>query len=428
MREAEEIERYFDRLWPIMRSIMGPGVRESHEILKEIIPLEQFEVPTGTEVFDWEVPQEWRFKEAYVITPDGRKILDASINTLHLVNYSTPFRGTVTRQELENHLHSCPDLPEAIPYVTSYYSPVWGFCISQNERNQLPDGEYQVIIDTELVDGSLTLSECVLPGETGQEVFFSAYTCHPSLANNELSGPLVAAFLYRRLAALPRRRMTYRFAFTTETIGTLCYLHKRGELLKERMIAGYLFSCIGDSGAFTYKGSQKENTLSDRAATYVLNKTSVSPPKFVAFDPVDGSDDRQYCSPGFDLPIGTISRTMYNQYPEYHTSLDNKDYVSFKALSESVDTCFDICRTLEANAIYERVNPHGEPRLGKRGLYPEMRIKQELDEMVSAMLWVCNMANGSHDLLSIAEKSGLSIDTLDNAAKQCLEKGVLRSK
>jgi aminopeptidase-like protein len=287
----EDIATYFDRLWPILRSITGEGVRETHEILAELVPLKRIEIPTGTAVFDWTVPQEWVVREAYVIAPGGERILDVLDNNLQLLNYSMPFDGVVSRTELVEHLHTLPDQPEAIPYVTSYYSPRWGFCTSHRDLELLPEGDYRVVIDTELIDGSLTISEAVLPGDEDAEVLLSAYTCHPSLANNELSGPLVTAFLYRRMAALPRRRLTYRFVFLPETIGSISYLARHGAHFKQKMVAGYVVTCIGDGGSFTYKRSRRGGSAADRAAAHVL-RTGRHEHRILDFFPDSGSDER----------------------------------------------------------------------------------------------------------------------------------------
>jgi aminopeptidase-like protein len=430
MSFTNEIESYFDRLWPILRSITGEGVRQTHDILSEIVRLERTEIPTVTQVFDWTIPKEWKVNEAYAIDPNGKRILDVKENNLHLVNYSIPFRGTLSKQELEQHLYSLPDKPTAIPYVTSYYSPRWGFCLSQQERDALPNGNYQVVVDTELFDGSLTLSEAVLKGESTDEVLISTYTCHPSLASNELSGPLVAAFLYRELAKLEHRRLTYRFVFLPETIGAITYLHLKGEHLKKHLVAGYVITCIGDAGDFTYKRSRQSSinptlALVDRTAEHVL-KYSKQPHKVIDFSPL-GSDERQYCSPGFNLPVGSLMRSQYGTYSEYHTSLDNKDFVSFEAMAESVQMYFSVLKTLEANRTYKNLFPYGEPQLGKRGLY-ETLGRNTIPELSSAVFWLLNYADGEHDLLWIAEKSGYSVELLHKAAQACLEANMLEVK
>jgi aminopeptidase-like protein len=425
MSLANEIESYFDRLWPILRSITGEGVRQTHDILAELVKLESHEIPTGTQVFDWTVPKEWKVNEAYLIDPNGKRILDVRDNNLHLVNYSIPFRGVVSKGELAQRLYSLPDKPTAIPYVTTYYAPRWGFCLSQRERETLPEGDYQVVIDTELIDGSLTLSEAILPGESEEEVLISTYTCHPSLANNELSGPLVAAFLYRELAKLESRQFTYRFVFLPETIGAITYLHLRGEHLKKHLVAGYVVTCIGDAGSFTYKRSRQETALADRAAEHTL-KHSRKPYKTLDFSPL-GSDERQYCSPGFNLPVGSLMRSMYGTYPEYHTSLDNKAFISFEAMAESVEMYLKVMKTLESNRLYKNLFPYGEPQLGKRGLY-ETLGRNTIPELSSAVFWLLNYADGEHDLLWIAEKSGYSIELFGKAAQACLEAEIIEEQ
>jgi aminopeptidase-like protein len=438
----QEIEAAFDRLWPLLRSLTGAGVRATHDILGEIVPLERIEVASGTQAFDWAVPKEWVVREAYVRAPDGRRVLDVAENNLRLVNYSAPFRGTVSRQELDAHLHSRPDLPDAIPYVTSYYEPRWGFCLSERERKALPEGNYDVVVDTALVDGGLTISEAVLPGVGQDEVLISSYTCHPSLANNELSGPLAAAFLYRRLAAWPQRRFTYRFVFAPETIGAIAFLSLRGAHLRERLAAGYVVNCVGLDTHFTYKRSRRGDSLADRAALTALARSGVDF-RVRDFAPT-GSDERQYCSPGFDLPVGSLMRGAYGEYPEYHTSLDNKSLINFRALQETIAAYEAVCRTLEStdlhasravqqtdrrsldrNTTFENLFPFGEPQLGRRGLYPTLGSADQ-SRRVAALMWVLNLSDGRHDLAAIAERSGLSFEQLANAAVAAESKGVLK--
>ena len=413
----DDFAAYFDRLWPLMRSITGDGVRRTHDILSELLPLERTEIPTGTPVLDWSVPQEWAVRQAYMIDPGGRRILDVADSTLRLVNYSVPFRGRLSRRELDEHLHSLPDQPQAVPYVTSYYRPRWGFCLSERERRALPDGDYEVVVDTELFDGSLTLSEAVLPGEEKDEALISTYTCHPSLANNELSGPLVAAFLYRRLAQLPRRRLTYRFHFGAETIGTIAYLARMGDHLQDFLVAGYVVTCVGMPGKFTYKRSRRGDTQADRAATYVLGRVTDRPVEIRDFDPL-GSEERHYCSPGFDLPVGSIMTVPYYAYPEYHTSLDDRDLVSFQAMVDAVDIYFETLTALELNVTYRATVTRGEPQFAKRGI--EVPVAERW-----CMNWVINLSDGDHDLLSIAAKSGNDLDELSRAAARCCEAGLL---
>jgi aminopeptidase-like protein len=420
---AAEIERYFDRLWPLLRSLTGDGVRATHDILSELAPLERTEVPSGSPVLDWIVPPEWVVRDAYVVDPDGRRILDVHDNNLHLVGYSTPFRGVLSREKLDEHLHSLPAQPTAIPYLTSYYGSQWGFCLAHEQRERLSAGDYEVVVDTELrADGSLTLGEAVLPGEEPGEVLLSTYTCHPSLANNELSGPLVTAFLYQRVAAWPRRRLGYRFVFLPETIGAIAYLASHGDHLRERLLAGYVVTCIGDSGPFTLKRSRRGDTLADRAAAYVLR--GEPDVRIVDFFP-SGSDERQYCSPGFDLPVASVMRTMYGTYPEYHTSLDNRDFISFSAMAESVDVYERILRTLDANLSLVNTSPFGEPQLGRRGLYPSLGGSKEADARAEAMLWILNQSDGEHDLLDIAARSGIPMELIVDAADDLIRAQLL---
>ncbi len=373
-------------------------------------------------MFDWTVPPEWVVREAYVLTPTGERILDVAENNLHLLNYSIPYRGTQTRAQLDAHLYSLPEQPHAIPYITSYYERRWGFCISQHQRDELPEGDYEVVVDTEHIQGSLSIGEAVLPGDGEGEVLISTYTCHPSLANNELSGPLVAAFLYRRLSRWPARRLTYRFVFTPETIGAIAYLSLRGEHLRESLLAGYVVSCVGVGDRFTLKRSRRGDTLADRAALYVL-KQLPEQPTVLDFFP-SGSDERQYCSPGFNLPVASVMRSMYGSYPEYHTSLDNRDLLSIRAVRESIDVYERIMRTLETNRRYVSRVPMCEPQLGRRGLYGTLGTRDST-RFTDALLWVLNYADGEHDLLEVAEMSGIALDELAQAGAACQDAELL---
>ena len=422
---ASDIARYFDRLWPLLRSLTGAGVRSTHDILSELLPLERMEIPSGTQVFDWTVPQEWVVREAYLVDPQGRRVLDVRTHNLHLLNYSAPFRGTLSRGELDAHLHSLPDQPDAIPYRTSYYERRWGFCLSHRDRQALAEGMYEVVIDTDFIDGSMTLSEAVLPGESADEVLFSTYTCHPSMANNELSGPLVTAFLYKALARRPRR-LTYRFVFLPETIGSLAYLHLRGDHFRQRLAAGYVVTCIGLDAPFNYKRSRRVPSLANRAAEYCLSAASSHAATVHDFTPASfSSDERQYCSPGFDLPVGVFSRTRVGEYPQYHTSLDNRELVSFDAMAEAVGVLIGVCDVLDANVAPRNLLPFGEPHLAKHGLYPTLGASRERRAVVDATMWLLNLADGTHDLLAIAERSGVDIHLLADRARACREAGLL---
>lgn len=420
--EASLLESYFDRLWPILRSITGEGVRESHTIIGELAPLQRYEFPSGEQVLDWIVPPEWKVREAYVTAPDGRRILDVRENNLHLLNYSVPFSGTVGREELDKHLFSNPERPHAVPYQTSYYRPNWGFCIAHDDRLALPEGEYQVVIDTELFPGSLTVSEAILPGEVDRQVLFTTYTCHPSLAINELSGPLLTAFLYRRIAAWPKRRLTYRFVFGPETIGAICYLHRFGKEVLEKMLAGYIVTCVGDDASYTLKHSKRRTTLADRAAQYVLNKRGIVP-TIVEFHP-SGSDERQYCSMGFNLPMASLMRTVYGEYPEYHTSDDNKSLMDFEAMTHTLDVYEDIARTIDRSPKVRNTVIYGEPQFSRRGdLYPTLSLRLP-NAYALALKWLIHYADGNRDLLELAEMSGGDIDILAEMAECGIALGV----
>lgn len=419
-----DLEDYFDRLWPINRSIAGPGLRRSLDILAEVIPTQRHRFATGTAVFDWEVPREWEVREAYLVDPDGRRRADFAQHNLHLVAHSVPVRARMTLDELRPRLHSIPDQPDAIPYVLSLYDENWGFCLTDRELRELPDGEYEVVIDSELRDGHVEIGEAVLPGESEQEVLFSSYLCHPSLANNELSGPLALASLYERLSRRPRRRLTYRFLLGAETIGTLCFLSLRGEHLCERLAAGYVVTCVGDRGAFTLKTSRRGDTLADRAARAVLRE--VGEHSVVPFDPGNGSDERQYCSPGFDLPVASVMRTMYSCFPQYHTSLDDKEFIDFARLAESVDVYERIVDALEHNLTWWNTVRFGEPQLGKRGLYPGTNANAPLE--VKPTMWMLNLADGEHDLLAIAQRSGQPLAGLIDAAGKLAAAGLLQPR
>lgn len=420
----EELEKYFDRLWPICRSITGNGLRESLNIVSELVPMEISEVPTGTEVFDWVIPKEWNIRDAYILTPSGKKICKFSDNNLHVVNYSIPVHEKLTLEQLKKHLYSIPEMPHAIPYVTSYYHEKWGFCITYKELETLEPGEYTVFIDSTLEPGSLTYGEAVLKGESDREVLFSTYLCHPSMANNELSGPLVQAFLYKKIAALPRRKYTYRFLFAPETIGVIAYLHKMGMHLKDKLDAGYVLTCCGDAGDFVYKQSKRINTIADKTAKHVLKYQDI-PYSIIPFS-VGGSDERQYCSPGFNMSVGSLTRSMYQRYKEYHTSLDNKSFISFDAMERTVQTYFDFVRVLELNEKYLTTIPYCEPQLGKRGLYASVTNPFSARKFVHDRMHLLTYADGEHDLMDIAELKGISIFDLEEHKDALLSAGILR--
>lgn len=423
MRESQLIESTFDRLWPICRSILGPGYRASLDILAEVFPHERLTFATGTRILDWTVPQEWVPESAFLQTPDGRRVADFKTNNLHLLNYSQPFEGRLSKQELREHVYTLPAQPDAIPYVTSYYAPRWGFCLSQQEWDALPEGEYLASIQTRLVDGHLVVAEAVLPGASEKEILFSSYLCHPSMANNELSGPLMLSFLYRRLAQKKNRKYTYRFAILPETIGSVALLSQRGAHFQKHLVAGYVLTCIGDGGKISYKASRQQNSLADRAARAALR--SYDGARFYDFNPAVGSDERQFCSPGFNLPVGSFLRTLYTEYPEYHTSLDNKALMDFEKMSETLDYLEKTIAAVESNETWENLFPHGEPQLGPRGVFRTLSDKhRHADEI--ALWWVLNYSDRQNDTLAIAERAGLPFDTVARVAEQLHAHGLLQ--
>ncbi|TND05911.1 MAG: hypothetical protein FD123_3602 [Bacteroidetes bacterium] len=421
----KELEQYFDRLWPLCRSITGDGLRESLRILSEIVPLELHEVPSGTAVLDWEIPDEWWIKAGWIETPEGKKICNFSENNLHVVNYSEGVDKTVRFEELAQHLHHYADLPGAVPYITSYYKRRWGFCISKNEFDALPrEGNYKVFIDAGHKKGSLTYGEAVLKGSSDREILFSTYVCHPSMANNELSGPLATAFLYKQIAAIKNRKYTYRFVFAPETIGVIAFLSRSGMHLREKLDAGYVLTCCGDKGSFTYKRSRKSPTRADRIAEHVL-QYSTKAHEIINFA-VGGSDERQYCSPGYSLPVGSLMRTPYKKYPEYHTSFDNKSVLSFSALAETVNLYYDIARALELDDRYQTTVPFGEPQLGKRGLYATEGDIVKLAGETRKLLHFISHADGETWLLDAAARFGCSITEFASVVQTCREHKLIR--
>lgn len=400
-QDAISLFNFAKALYPICRSITGNGVRQTLQIIKDdhIPDLQIHEVPTGTQAFDWTVPKEWNINDAYVTDPEGNKIIDYRESNLHVVGYSIPVTKTVSLDELQEHLYSLPDQPDAIPYVTSYYKERWGFCLTDNQRKQLKPGQYKVYIDSSLKEGSLTYGELILPGKTEKEIFLSTYICHPSMANNELSGPAVTTFIAKWLMAKEDRRYTYRIIFIPETIGSIVYLSKNLDHMKEHIIAGFNVTCVGDDRAYSYLPSKYGYTLADRAAKHVLKHFA---PEYQQYSFLErGSDERQYCSPGVDLPVASVMRTKYGQYPEYHTSLDNLDLISPDGLMGGYEVLKKCLECLEANKKYQ-VTVLCEPQLGKRGLYPTISTKSGASG-VRDMMNLLTYCDGSNDLILIAE-------------------------
>jgi aminopeptidase-like protein len=420
----KRIEDYFGRLFPLNRSLTGNGNRKTLEILSELVDFNIHEIPSGTNCFDWTVPPEWNVRDAWVKNSKGEKIIDFSKLNLHLLGYSEPVHKKMGLEELKTHLYTLPDMPDVVPYVTSYYQKRWGFCLTHKQWLTLTEDEYEVFIDSTLDEkGSMTYAEAYLPGQESTEILFSTYICHPSLANNELSGPLVTAFIYENLKNQENRRYSYRFLFIPETIGSIAYLSLHGQKLKENLIAGFVVTCIGDAGNFTYKKSRRGNTLPDRAVELLLKQTEAD---FTIHDFFpSGSDERQYCSPGFNLPIGSLMRTMYGTYPEYHTSNDNKDFISFNAMEQSVQKYLDTLHIIENNYTYLNKIFFCEPQLGKRGLYSTLGASKTMAKSVEAMMWLLNQADGSQDIIEIGEKSKCSILLLIDVAEKLYNANVL---
>jgi aminopeptidase-like protein len=410
--DGEALHELVTRLFPITRSITGEGVRQTLAELSRRIPMEVTEVPSGTRVLDWIVPREWSIHEAYLDDPDGRRIVDLRDSNLHVVSYSVPVDATMTLDELRPHLHSLPEHPAWTPYRTSYYADAWGFCLPHEQLETLRDGAYRVRIDSSLTDGSLTYGECVLPGETADEVLISCHVCHPSLANDNLSSIAVATFLAAALAVRPHR-FTYRFLFAPGTIGAITWLARHEDDLG-RIRHGLTLACLGDRGPMTYKRSRRGDAPIDRAVAHVLARRPTAG-RVIDFAPY-GYDERQFGSPGFDLPVGSLSRTPYAEYPEYHTSADDLAFVTPDALADSLATLWQIVELLERDRTYRNLSPRGEPQLGRRGLYPSTG-GAELARRQLAMLWVLNQSDGRHSLLEIAERSGMELAELADAAE-----------
>lgn len=414
LRVGEDIERcghfmhgLMTELFPICRSITGDGVRQTLRILQEHIPLEIHEVPSGTKVFDWRVPKEWNIRDAYVLDPEGRKIVDFKRSNLHVLGYATPIDRFLPLDELQKHLYSLPNQPNAIPWITSVYEERWGFCLAHDQRQKLKEGTYHVVIDSELKNGSLTYGELMIPGSSKEEIFISTYVCHPSMANNELSGPVVATMLARWLASEPRR-FTYRIIFIPETIGSITYLSRNVEEMKRNVVAAFNLTCVGDERAYSYLPSRDGATLADKVA---LNVLRFKHPDFKKYSFLDrGSDERQYCSPGIDLPVVSLMRTKYREFPEYHTSLDDLEFVTAAGLGGSYALHKDCIELLERNKIYQ-TRCLGEPQLGVRGLYPTIATKESHRQVID-MLNVLAYADGTNDLIDISNIINIQANNL----------------
>ena len=410
------------KLYPICRSITGNGVRETLHIIRQYIPLIIHEVPTGTTVFDWTVPKEWNVRDAYIKNGLGQKVIDFQESNLHLISYSVPIKKKMFLTELKDHLFTLPDRPGWIPYRTTYYKEDWGFCLSHNQLLELKDEEYEVCIDSSLTAGSLTYGEYYLPGATEDEVLISCHICHPSLCNDNLSGISLATYLAKYLSVLSLR-YSYRFLFIPGTIGAITWL-SLNENRVFRIKHGLVVAGVGDSGRITYKKSRRGDAEIDRAVIQVL-KESEEDYEIIDFFPY-GYDERQYCSPGFNLPVGCLMRTPYNRYSEYHTSADNLDFVKPEFLEDSLLKYLEVLNIIENNRRYLNQYPKCEPQLGKRKLYDGMegKKKQAVDPL--AMLWVLNMSDADHSLLDIAMLGQLKFGDVQLAAHALLEKNLLK--
>jgi aminopeptidase-like protein len=419
---GQEMYQLIVKLYPICRSITGNGVRETLNIIKEHIPLEVHEVPTGTRVFDWTVPKEWNIRDAYVKNSKGKRIVDFQKSNLHVMNYSLPVRKAMPLEDLKTHLYTLPDHPEWIPYRTTYYKEDWGFCLSHNDFLALKNEEYEVCIDSSLEDGHLTYGEFFLQGASEEELLISCHTCHPSLCNDNLSGIALATFVGKCLSKLSLR-YSYRFLFIPGTIGSITWL-ALNEKSTSRIKHGLVVACAGDSGKTTYKKSRQGNAEIDKAVIHVL-KESGQDYEIIDFFPY-GYDERQYCSPGFDLPVGCLMRTPNGRYPEYHSSADNLDFVRPEFLTDSFLKFLAVLNTIENNKRYVNQNPKCEPQLGKRGLYEQ--VGGQLGGVVSqlALLWVLNLSDGEHSLLDISKRSGEKFDSIKHAADRLLDCGLLK--
>lgn len=412
------------KLYKIPRSITGNGVRETLKELQKICPLLTIhEVPSGTQVFDWTVPKEWNIRDAWIKDPNGNRIVDFKENNLHIVGYSTPIHKKLNLSELKEHLYTLPDQPDWIPYITSYYQERWGFCISENQRQSLIEGEYEICIESELKNGSLTYGEILIPSTTqnDKEIFLSTYVCHPQMANNELSGPAVTIFLAKWLMELKERKYNYRIFIGPETIGSITYLSQNYQTMKQNIIAGFVLTCVGDERAFSYLESPYANTLADKAAISILSQYTE---RFITYSFLErGSDERQYCSPGIRLPICSVMRTKYGKYPEYHTSADDLSLVTEKGLQESFDIYQKIISALEYNKKYIATNLC-EPQLGKRGLYSTLSTKQP-QQFVRNLTNVLTYCDGTNDFFDLCKITKLKSEELIEILNMLLQHNLI---
>lgn len=418
---GQALSALVERLYPICRSITGDGVRDTLRILGDLVPLTVHEVPTGTPVFDWEVPKEWNIRDAFIKDATGRRVVDFNDHNLHVVSYSTPVRANLSLADLKPHLHTLPDRPDWIPYRTSYWQEYWGFCLPHKLMLQMPDARYDVCIDSTLEDGHLSYAEYLIPGESEQEVLLFSHTCHPSMGNDNCSGLAVTAFLARRLSALSTR-YSYRFVWAPGTIGSLTWLSRNRENVG-RIRHGLVLTGLGDPGPFTYKRSRQGAAAIDRIAPHVL--LAQDPCARIDDFSVYGYDERQFCSPGFNLPVGRLTRTPYGEYPEYHTSADDLCFVDPERLDEALTVLLRIVDAIEnGDRHYRNTSPYGEARLGKRGLFRPTG-GAGLSRREEGLLWLLNLSDGSNSVIDIAERSKLDLMTLTAAISDLVGCGLL---
>lgn len=417
-----DLHRWATDLFPICRSLTGDGVRQTLSYLGKLVDeLQVHEVKSGTTALDWVVPDEWNITDAYVADLAGHRLIDFRASNIHVVGYSTPIDTVLTLHELEAHLHSIPSQPTAIPYVTSYYARSWGFCLSQESRDRLGGGPFRVVINSVLAPGSLTYAELIIPGETTDEVLLSTYMCHPSMVNNELSGPVVMTALARWLTSMPSRKYTYRLLFIPETIGSIVYLSRHLDVLREKVKAGWVLTCIGDDRSYSYVPSRRGGTLADKVSLQVLAERGH---EFTEYSFLDrGSDERQWCAPGVDLPVASLMRSKYGEFPEYHTSLDNLDFVTPEGLQGGLDMMKDAITLLEHNDRW-RVVTLGEPQLGSRGLYPTTSTKATTSAVYDLMN-VIAYSDGDNDVIDIARICGISTSRVRELTETLSTAGLL---
>ena len=410
---GEELIELMRELYPLPRSLTGDGVRTTLSVLGRELPLEVIETPSGEKVFDWTVPREWMIRDAWIAAPGGERVLDFAASTLHVLGYSDPVDATLSLDELRKHVFTHPRDPDLVPYRTSYWEERWGFCMSRRQLDALPEGNYRVVIDSALEPGFLTSGEVRIGGASESEFLLSTYVCHPALANDNLSGVVVLWALARTLLQQELEH-TFRLLWSPGTIGPLCWLARNLETL-HRVRHGLAISCVGDRGPLRYKRSRRGNAAIDRAAAHVLEDKPDN--RVTGWEPL-GGDERQFCSPGFNLPVGTFSRTPHGLFPQYHSSADDLGLVSAQALGAAFRAALEIIDVIETNRVYRNLSPRGEPQLGRRGLYQSVPDGTNPE---APLLWVLNLADGEHDLLAIAERSGIAFGAI-RAAAETLER------